>query len=116
MPVQETQEKRVQSPSWEDSPGVRKQQPTAVLLPGESHGQRGLVGYRPRGLKEAGTTKELSTHAHMYVHNHLELCLAQTKCFLRRVVVAVVMTEAAMASSQKTATGTQTPLGAQYAS
>ena len=58
------------------------------------------MGYRPWGLKEAGTTKGLSTHAHMYMHNHLELCLAQTKCFLRRAVVAVVMTEAAMASSQ----------------
>ena len=114
--MQETQEKKVQSLSWEDSPGVRKRQPTPVLLPGESQGQRGLVGYRPRGLKEVDTTKGLSTHAHMYMHNHLELCLAQTKCFLRRLVVAVVMTEAAIAPSQKIATGTQTPLGDKYAS
>ena len=27
-------------------------QPTLVLLPGESHGQRILVGYRPWGRKE----------------------------------------------------------------
>ena len=29
----------------------RKWQPTPVSLPGESHGQRSLVGYSPRGLK-----------------------------------------------------------------
>ena len=28
-----------------------KQQPNPVLLPGESHGQRSLVGYGPRGPK-----------------------------------------------------------------
>ena len=27
-------------------------QPTAVLLPGESHGQRSLVGYSPWGCRE----------------------------------------------------------------
>ena len=30
-------------------------QPTPVLLPGESHGQRSLVGYSPQGRKESGT-------------------------------------------------------------
>ena len=29
-------------------PGRRKWQPTPVFLPGESHGQRSLVGYSPR--------------------------------------------------------------------
>ena len=29
-----------------------KWQPTPVSLPGESHGQRSLVGYRPWGHKE----------------------------------------------------------------
>ena len=28
-----------------------KWQPTPVFLPGESHGQRSLVGYSPRGRK-----------------------------------------------------------------
>ena len=28
-------------------------QPTPVLLPGESHGQRGLAGYSPWGHKES---------------------------------------------------------------
>ena len=36
-------------------PWRRTQQPTAVLLPGESHGQRRLVGYSPRGHKESNT-------------------------------------------------------------
>ena len=38
-------------------PWRRKWQPTPVFLPGESHGQRNLVGYSPRGRKESGTTK-----------------------------------------------------------
>ena len=41
----------------------RKWQPTPVLLPGESHGQRSLVGYSPWGYKGLDTT-ELSEHTH----------------------------------------------------
>ena len=37
-------------------------QPTPVFLPGESHGQRSLVGYSPRGCKELDTTERLSLH------------------------------------------------------
>ena len=43
-------------------PWVRKilwrqaRQPTPVFLPGESQGQRGLVGYSPRDRKELDTT------------------------------------------------------------
>jgi len=33
-------------------PWRRKWQPTAVFLPGKSHGQRSLVGYSPWGPKE----------------------------------------------------------------
>ena len=36
-------------------------QPTPVVLPGESHGQRSLVGYRPWGCKESDMTERLST-------------------------------------------------------
>ena len=35
----------------------RKWQPTVVLLPEESHGQRILMGYRPWGRKESDTTE-----------------------------------------------------------
>ena len=40
-------------------PGDGKWQPTPVLLPGESHGGRSLVGYRPRGRKESDMTERL---------------------------------------------------------
>ena len=36
-----------------------KWQPTPVFLPGESHGQRSLVGYSPWGRKELDTTEWL---------------------------------------------------------
>ena len=35
-----------------------------MLLPGESHGQRGLVGYSLWGCKESDKTEQL-THTHM---------------------------------------------------
>ena len=37
-------------------PWRRKWQPTPVFLPGESHGQRSLVGYSPWGCKGSNTT------------------------------------------------------------
>ena len=46
----------VQSLGRED-PQNRKWQPTPVLLPGESHGQRSLVGHSPCGHKESDTTE-----------------------------------------------------------
>ena len=36
-------------------------QPTLVLLPGKSHGQRILAGYSPWGRKESDMTEQLST-------------------------------------------------------
>ena len=41
-------------------PWKRKWQPTPVFLPGESHGQRSLAGYRPWGCKEW----DAAEHAH----------------------------------------------------
>ena len=41
------------------SPGEGKWHPTSVLLPGESHGGRSLVGYSPWGRKELDTTERL---------------------------------------------------------
>ena len=37
-------------------PWRRKRQPAPVFLPGESHGQRGLLHCSPRGHREADTT------------------------------------------------------------
>ena len=42
------------------SPWRREWQPTPVFLPGESHGQRSLVGYSPWGCKESDRTKQLT--------------------------------------------------------
>ena len=41
----------------------RQWHPTPVLLPGESHGRRSLVGCSPWGLKESDTTERLHFHA-----------------------------------------------------
>ena len=43
-------------------PWRRKWKPTPVFLPGESHGQRSLAGYRPRDHKESDTTERLTFH------------------------------------------------------
>ena len=49
-------------------PWRRKWQPTPVFLPGESHGQRSLVGYSSRGHKKVGYN--LATeHARMHKHS-----------------------------------------------
>ena len=42
---------------WEDLPWRRAWQPTSVFLPGESHGQRSLVGYSPWGHKQSEMTE-----------------------------------------------------------
>ena len=39
----------------------RKWQPTPVLLPENSHGQRSLMGYSSRGPKESAMTEQLGT-------------------------------------------------------
>ena len=52
------QKTQVQSLGREDL-WRRKWQPTPVFLPGESHGQRSLVGYSPWGRKESDTTERL---------------------------------------------------------
>ena len=41
----------------------RERQSTPVFLPRESHGQRSLDGYSPRGYKELDTI-EVTTHTH----------------------------------------------------
>ena len=41
-------------------PRRRKRQSTTVLLPGESHDERSLVGYSPWGHKESDMTERLT--------------------------------------------------------
>ena len=42
------------------TPWRKEWQPTPVFLPEESHGQRSLAGYSPRGRKESDTTEQLT--------------------------------------------------------
>ena len=63
------QKTRVRSLGWED-PLEKGWQPTPVFLPGESHGQRSLVGYSPWGFKEPDMTRQLSTHTHTTNKSH----------------------------------------------
>jgi len=44
-------------PLVRNTPWRRAWQPTPVFLPGESQGQRSLVGYNPQGRKELDTTE-----------------------------------------------------------
>ena len=53
--MQELQETWVRSLGWED-PLEKGMATTPVFLPGESHGQRSLVGYNPQGHKESNMT------------------------------------------------------------
>ena len=67
----------------QEDPWRREWQPTQVSLPGESHGQRSLVGYIPWGGKELDTTERLSMGCFMrnakYINtgvysNHISFC------------------------------------------
>ena len=62
------QETRVQSLGWK-TPWRRKQQPTPVVLPGKSHGQRSLVAYSPWGSKRVW--RDLATEQQQQVHRGL---------------------------------------------
>ena len=60
-------------PGSERSPRRKKWQPTAVFLPGKSHGQRSLAGYSPWGCKESD---RLSTRECNYPQGST-LCVVQ---------------------------------------
>ena len=65
LPVQEM--KRCGFSPWvRKIPRRRARQPTPVFLPGESHGQRSLMGYSPWSHKESGTA-EATQHTHTRV-------------------------------------------------
>ena len=73
--MQEAQETWVW-PLSQKAPLRRAWQPTAVFLPGESHGQRSLAGCSPWGHKEPGMTEQLSTH-----HGTVEMSMNSLSCF-----------------------------------
>ena len=52
-----TQETQVHFLGQED-PLEKRRATTPIFLPGESHGQRSVVGYSPWGHKDLNTTKQ----------------------------------------------------------
>ena len=56
------QETWVASLGWEDS--LEEVMVTPVFLPGETHGQKSLVGYSAWGCKGSDTAEQLSTAQH----------------------------------------------------
>ena len=62
------QETWVQSLDWEDSQ-EKEWQPTSVLLPEESHGQRSLAGYSPWGSQKSHTWL---SNRHIYKWKRIE--------------------------------------------
>ena len=65
----------------------RKWQPIPVFLPGESHGQRSLLGYSPQGRKESGTTERpyliISDVEHLCMYLWA-ICVSSLKRYLLR--------------------------------
>ena len=72
-------------------PRRRIWQPTSVLLPGESHGQRNLAGHSSWDHKELDMTEQLSTHAlssifsnNLYrkrIWKRRDICICKTEPF-----------------------------------
>ena len=74
-------------------PWRRKWQPTLVLLPGEFHGLRSLVGYSPWSCKESDMTERLHFHFLSLLFDYsknislfwfLDICFAQKVLFSLR--------------------------------
>ena len=59
----------------------RKWQPTQVLLPGKSHGQRSLAGYIPRDCKESDTTEQLNNNYKTHLSSLRPRCFMKTNLY-----------------------------------
>ena len=76
-------------------PWRRAWQPTPVFLPGESHGQRSLVGSSPQGRRESGMTcqlkgsgeirNEVATTGDVHVRMNVSRGLNQRRWVLREL-------------------------------
>ena len=60
-------------------PWRREWLPIPVFLPGESHGQRGLVGYSPWGRKESDTTERLHFTS---LHTWSQIAINSLDCWI----------------------------------
>ena len=61
-------------------PWRRACQPTRVFLAGESHGQRSLVGYSPKGLKELDKTERLTLSLSLFSYAIIYMCQKLQNC------------------------------------
>ena len=66
-------------------PCSRKWQPTPMFLPGESHGQRSLVGYSPWTQKESDTTQGLNNSN----NNHLSMSTSRCHLSINNLFVSI---------------------------
>ena len=66
---------------------LEKGMATSVLLPGESHGQRSLVGYSPGGGKESNTAELLTQVAEI---NHLPINIKWQEIWTAHVEMDVI--------------------------
>ena len=64
-------------------PWRRKWQLSSVFSPGESHGQRSLEGYSPRGGKELDMTECAHTHTHTHTHTLASVRTSKVGKFLQ---------------------------------
>ena len=62
-------------------PGRKKWEATPVFLPGESHGQRSLVGYSPRGHRESDMIKHTSSSS-IIILLVIFPCMSINICFM----------------------------------
>ena len=76
-------ETQVWSPDQEDFLEKEIGQPTPVLFPGKSHGQRNLVGYSPLGCKELDTTEQLHFLSFQFLtYIYIYIFVTQTTLYL----------------------------------
>ena len=59
------------NPSVEKIPWQRAWQSTKVFLPRESHGQKSLAGYSPRGHRESDMTEHTHIHSEEFIYHKL---------------------------------------------
>ena len=68
----------VRSLGWEDLLG-KGMATSLVFWPGESHGQRSLVGYSSWGCKELDTTERLSTQHQAFLYPATTMMLLEAE-------------------------------------
>ena len=87
LPMQETQEMQVWSPSRDD-PLEEEMATHPVFLPTKSHGQRSLEGYSPEGREESDSTEQLSMSSWAKKVFYFQQLLSTWKCHQPKPVIS----------------------------